>query len=118
MTRLQGLTDSPKQQYPIVLADGSTVTLYLYFCLQQIGWFYDFSWDGQVPPFAVYGNKLVTGPNVLRTLRELIPFGVGVVTRDGGDPAGQQDFVNGYCTLVLLDQTDVASIEGAYFPGS
>lgn len=115
---LQGLTDQPNQQYPIVLPDGSTATLYLRFCPQQIGWFYGLGWNGQTPPFECDGNKLVVTPNALRQLRNILPFGIAVVTPDGSDPAGQEDFVDGSCTLLLLDPTDVASIETTYFPGS
>lgn len=114
---LTGLTDQPNQLYPIQLSDGTTVTLTIQFWPQQNGWFYDLVWDGQNPPFEINGSQLVASPNVLRQWREIIPFGIAVATNSGQDPTDQEDFVNGNCTLVLLNPGDVASVEMTYFPG-
>lgn len=114
---IQGLTDQPKQEQPIKLPDGTTATLSLTFIPQQNGWFYDLSWDGLTPSWQNNGNCLVTGPNILRQYKNQIPFGLTVSTTDNQDPSGQEDFVNGRCTLVLLDPNDVIAIEATYFPG-
>ena len=114
---LQGLTDQPKQQWPITLPEGSTATMYLEYRPQQNGWFYDLVWDGVNPNWQLLGMRLVTHPNILRQYRNQITFGLTVSTPDGTDPTGQEDLVNGKCTLLLLDAADVLTIEGAYFPG-
>ena len=114
-SQLQGLTDSPSQSCPIGLPDGSTVTLMLTFRTQQLGWFYDLSWDGKTPPWQHYGNRLVASPNILRQYRNQLPFGITVSTANGLDPFSQTAFIDGTCTLLLLDGYDVASIEAAFF---
>lgn len=117
-TILTGLTDQPAQQSPIKLPDGSTATLNLFWTPQQNAWFYNLSWDGQTPSWQLNGMKLVAGPNVLRQYRNQIPFGITVSTSDQLDPTSQEDFVDGTCTLLLLDADDVHNIEGAFFPGN
>ena len=114
---LQGLTDSPNQQYPITLPDGSVVTMNLYFWPQQNGWFYDLTWNGKTPVWQSLGNQLVSSPNILRQYRNNIPFGLTVSTVDGLDPTGQEDFVDGTCTILLLSVSDIAAIETTFFPG-
>lgn len=115
---LTGLTDQPNQQYPITLPDGSAATLTLGFWPQQNGWFYNLAWSGRTPAFALNGQQLVVSPNLLRQWRNVLPFGLGVVTNDGLDPTDQEDFVNGNCTLFLLDTSDIATAETTLFPGS
>jgi hypothetical protein len=114
---LQGLTDSPNQQYPITLVDGTVATLVLQFWPQQGGWFYDLTWNGRTPAWQSLGNQLVSSPNILRQYRNNIPFGITVSTIDGLDPSGQEDFVDGTCTLLLLSSAEAAVIESTYFPG-
>ena len=117
MTTLTSITDDANQQMTIVLPDGTTATLTLYYRVQQKGWFYDLSWDGFSPPFQSLGNRLVTSPNVLREYRNQLTFGLTISTADAGEPVGQEDFVNGYATAILLDASDVLNIENTYFPG-
>lgn len=121
MQIVTGLTDQSPQVQPIVLPDGSTLTAVLTFRPQQGtiqgGWFADYSWDGQSPPWQLNGTCLVTSPNVLRQYKNQLPFGLTVSTTDNQDPQDQEDFVDGYCTLVLLDADDVIAIEATYFPG-
>jgi hypothetical protein len=115
---LTGLTDQPNQLYPITLPDGSVVTMNLYFWEQQLGWYYDLSWSGQTPAWQLNGQQLVTSPNILRQWKNVLPFGITVSTSDGLDPTDIEDFANGNCTLLLLDVSDIAAIEAAFYPGS
>lgn len=101
----------------ITLPDGTTVTWTLWYRPNQTGWFYDISWDGVSPAWERNGNRLVTSPNILRQSRALIPFGLTVATRDNGEPVRQQDFINGYATVILLDAVDVINIENTFYPG-
>ncbi len=117
MNIVENITDSSPQTMNIVLPDGSTVTWALTYRPNQGGWFYDISWDGINPPWVCNGNRLVTSPNILRQYRGFINFGLTVTTVDNGEPIGQSDFVNGYATVLLLDETDIANIESAYYPG-
>jgi hypothetical protein len=115
-TILTGLTDNPNQQWPITIPDGTTATLSLVYRPQQLGWFYDLSWDGNTPPWQNNGRRLVAGPNVLRQYRNQIPFGLTVSTGNNLDPFAQTAFIDGTCTLLLLDPVDISGIESALFP--
>lgn len=117
MNIVENITDSSPQTMAIVLPDGSTVTLTLTYRPNQSGWFYDISWDGFSPPWICNGNRLVTSPNILRQFKGFLPFGLTVTTIDNGEPVGQEDFVSGYATVILLSASDVLDIEATYFPG-
>lgn len=117
-TILTGLTSDPAQQWPISLPDGTTLTMRFRYRPQQLGWFYDLSWDGTTPPWQLQGCRLVTHPNILRQYRNQLDFGLTISTPDGRDPMSQQAFVNGNCTILLLDASDVIGIEAAFFPGT
>lgn len=115
---ITGLTDSPNQIQPVLLPDGSTLTMTLVYRPQQAGWFVDLSWDGQTPNWVNQGLRLTTSPNWLRQYKNQLPFGIGVHTTDLQDPAGQEDFASGYCQLILLDAADVVGVEEVYFAGN
>ena len=117
MNIIQNISDSSPQVLKIRLPDGSTVTWTLTYRPNQYGWFYDISWDGITPAWVCNGNRLVTSPNILRQYRGFIDFGITITTQDDGEPVGQEDFVSGYATAILLDPVDIINIEGTYFPG-
>jgi hypothetical protein len=110
---IQGLTDKPKQTTTIVLDDGTKVTLALEYRPQQLGWFYDLTWE----EFTLNGRRLVASPNIVRDFRNLIPFGISVLTAGAVEPLNQGDFVDGTVTLILLDADEVEEVEAAIFPG-
>jgi hypothetical protein len=113
MKTITGLTDQPKQQTGLVLSDGSRAVLTLEYRANQLGWFYDITWDS----FTLNGQRLVTSPNILRQFRNKLPFGIAVVTTDNVEPLRQTDFAAGVATLYLLDSTDVSDIETTVFGG-
>lgn len=115
---ITGLTDQPNQIQPVLTADGSTLTISLNYRPQQNGWFADISWDGQTPTWQSLGMRLTVGPNILRQYKNQLPFGLAVYTTDLRDPSGLEDFVNGYCKLMLLGADDVIGVEQVYFPGN
>lgn len=113
MTILSGITEQPKQTTTIVLPDGSKATLRLEYRPQQTGWFFDLEWSD----FTANGLRLVASPNILRTFRKLIPFGMAVLTDDAVEPLNQNDFADGVVTLILLDRVDVESVEETIYVG-
>ena len=115
MTVVNTITDQPKQTMVIQNADGTSITLTLYYRVQQYAWFYDISWDGLNPPFKRTGQQLVVNPNILRTARNILTFGLSVMTTDGADPAAQDDFSSGYATMALLSPAEVQTVEGVWF---
>lgn len=117
-SELSGLTDDPSQNYPITLPDGSLATFVFEFWPQQNGWFYTKTWNGQTPPFQDGWEQLVVSPNVLRQWKNILPFGIACGTATGEDPTDQEDFVNGNCTLLLLNASDVVQVESDYYQGN
>lgn len=111
MKLLEGITDAPKQTMAFFLADGSKATLSLEYSPNQLAWFYDVAWVD----FAANGRRLVASPNILRQFRELIPFGIAVLTAGGADPLQQEDLVAVATSFVLLEADDVANVEETAF---
>lgn len=113
MKTVQGITNAPKQTLAIVLDDGSRVTLALEYRPQQLGWFYDVGHAD----FAATGLRLVASPNILRGFRNLIPFGIAILTAGAVEPLNQKDFIDGTITVLLLDESEVDEVEALVFPG-
>lgn len=113
MTTVQGLNDSGNQVVSIPLADGTRVSLTLYFRPQQSAWFFDVVYNA----FTCLGRRMVCSPNLLRQFRNIVPFGLAVFTVGNVEPNTQTAFVDGTASLVLLDSTDVSSVETTLFPG-
>lgn len=113
MNLLGGLTDQPKQTTTIVLADGSRATLALEYRPNQLCWVYGLTW-GEIE---ILGCQLVASPNIVRQFRTRLPFGIAVITAGNIDPTDQEAFVNGSCSVYLLDADDVADVEAAIFAG-
>lgn len=120
MNIVNGITSQPTQVMSITLADGSRVTLTLYFRPQQNGWFYDIQWPGSElleVPFKCQNRRLVVAGNMLRQFRDLIPFGIALFSVDNTDPMTQACLADGTVTLVLLNADDVLSIEATAYAG-
>ena len=111
MKTITGITNKPNQACTLTLSDGTKATLNLYFRPQQTGWFLDVSYS----TVTINGLRLVSSPNILRSWRRLIPFGLAFTMPDGSDPSGQEDFST--ATFLLLEQADIATVEAAAFPG-
>lgn len=114
MTTLTGLTSQPRQQSAFILPDGSQVSLYLEYRAQQLGWFFDLTWQ----TWTLTGLRLTTFPNVLRQWQRIFPFGLAVVGKDNADPLNITDLADGTVTLLVLDATDLATIESVAFTGN
>ena len=108
MTQITGITLNPKQSLTLVLTNGGQATLYLEYMNGQQGWFYNISYGTWVSGY----RRLTVSANLLRAFRNIIPFGLGVMTTDGYEPIFINDFQNGRASLFLLNQSDMASFEG------
>lgn len=111
MNLLSGLTDQPKQESTIVLADGSRAVLRLEYHPNQLCWVYDLAW-GEIE---IKGGQLTASPNILRQFRHRLPFGIAVLAAGDLDPTDQESFVNGSTLIYLLDAAEVDEVEAAIF---
>lgn len=113
MNLVEGISDLPKQQTTILLADGSGVSLYLEYRPNQLGWFYDLARGA----FSLKGQRLPTSPRVLRKYRNLLPFDLCVLATGNVEPINQTDFADGTVKLYLVEGDDLTAIETAAYPG-
>lgn len=107
MKQVTSLTDDAKQNVNLVLDSGARVSMQINYLPNQQGWFYSLTYG----TFIVNNMRLVTGPNVLRKFRNIIPFGISCLIADGFEPIYQSDFVSGRATLYLLNQAEIVQVE-------
>jgi hypothetical protein len=108
MVQIDNLTDDADQKTTIVLEDGSSVTLELFFRPAIERWTVDVTYGTEL---IVKGMTLTLHPNILRGWRNLIPFGMMVYSIDGGDPYYIDDFSSQRIKLYIMDSTEVESVE-------
>jgi len=104
-------TADPNQSISIVLADGTVVSMTLNYFAGQEGWFYSLNYNNGA--FIANNRRLVTSPNMLSQFKNLIEFGLSVVTTDDYEPIFLTDFVTGRASFYILESVHVAAIEGA-----
>lgn len=100
-------TDNPKQTAALVLENNETVTFRLYYYETQLSWYFDFEYGSVISN----GNKVVLGNNILRSFKNIIPFGLAFKSLDGVEPYAVDDFTSGRVTVYLLSQEDVVAME-------
>lgn len=113
--RVDNLTAAGVQTTIALLADGSSVKLTFRYRPAIQRW----TVDVERGSFKANGLGLATNPNLLRTWRNVIPFGLAVSTADGTDPFMADDLVSGRVQITMLDSTlegtDLADVEAASF---
>ena len=114
MKQILELTTTYKQERLVVLESGLVFTLGLEYVVNQMGWFYYILFG----KFATHGNRLVTSSNILRQYKNILPFGVAVMTIDGTDPFLIDDFVTGRVRVFTLNSDDVNFIEATLYNGN
>lgn len=100
-------TANPKQTCTLVLENQETVTFRLYFLPTQLSWYFDFTYNDVVNN----GNKVVLGANILRSFKNIIPFGLAFQANDGVEPFEVDCFINGRINVYLLSSDDVEAME-------
>lgn len=106
MFQLTNLTSAGNQTTTAILADGTTVRLRFLYRAAVQRWTVDVEYKDYVNN----GMGLATNPNLLRTWRQIIPFGLRVETVDGTDPFMASDLDNSggqvpRVKVFVLDQT-------------
>lgn len=64
---------------------------------------------------SIQGISVLTGLNILRQWKNILPYGIACVRSDGLDPYQINDFSSGISNLYLLNAADVANIEAEWF---
>lgn len=107
MQQIDNLSDDADQLLTMTLTDVSDVQLEFIYLPAIQRW----SMNLSHPNLTLHGFNLGVGPNVLRQWRELIPFGMAILSTDGLDPVDISDFANGRITVNILTPDEVALVE-------
>lgn len=108
---IQQVTQDPLQKQTLILPDGTSLTLTIYFVPMQYGWFITSLVYGS---FTLTGLRITVSPNMLRQFKNQIPFGLACYANASGlgrEPSQQEDFSSSAFSLYLLDQAEVAQYE-------
>ena len=111
MQQVTNLSNEADQITNIVLDDGSVLQLELLWRGAIERWMLNVTH----PDLTVNLINLCTGANILRPWINLVPFGLGVVSTDGQDPAFLTDFSSGRITLYVLSASEVQSVESSVY---
>lgn len=115
MQIVTGITTQPSQQLALTLDDGTLVGVLLTYIDQQTGWFANFT--GPFACMPINGLRLTASPNVLRQWKRILDFGLGIARVDGTDPLLIGDLADPQTTILLLNSSDLATIESTLYPG-
>ena len=103
---------SPRQQKTILLENGNTFTLNIYYKSLTSGWYYDVFYAPL--NFILKGQKATHGLNALEPFRERLPFGLSFRVEDGGEIWYLNDFSSERVKVYLLNSTDLQDISAEY----
>ena len=110
MKVLSGIMATGQQRLSTMAYNGDVIEMTLYFQSRTGSWKIDVSCDD----FIVKGLRVSHVPNILSQYKNIIPFGIGVVITDGGEPFLINDFSTGRVELAILSPDEVNSIEDLY----
>lgn len=105
MLLIQRVTADPLQSQTLVLDDGTTFAIEMYYRQSQQGWFFNSIVYGD---FEVQGIRITNNVNMLNQFRNLIPFGLACISTDNREPSLQEDFLSGASKLYVLTSAEVA----------
>ena len=105
------VTDDSLQTQNLILPDGTTLSLTLYYMPMQYGWFIQNLTYGT---FVLEGFRVCVSPNMLRQFKNQIPFGLACYANGvSREPTQQEDFNQGVFSLYILDSAEVTQLENA-----
>lgn len=108
MLLIQQVTSDTLQKQTIVLEDGSSFTITLYFMPLQYGWFIQELIYGD---FILRGVRVTNSPNILRQWKNKIPFGISCISKENREPYFIDDFSSGSSSLYVLTESEVQAYE-------
>ena len=110
-TIVDNLTNSADQLTILILGDGTTVSLELLYHGATQRWVANITYGNTT----INGLGLCCSPNILRQWRNVLPFGLAIVTTDQTDPFSINDFSSGRVLIYLLNAADVIAMEDLVF---
>lgn len=105
MFLIQNVTSNPYQKQAVVLENGESVIMTLYFRPLQLGWFVE---QLTYQTFVLNGLRITNSPNMLNQWRNQLPFGLACFSTANREPSQQKDFSSGASKLYVLTEAEVA----------
>ena len=110
MRLLNKIDANADQKFTVVGENQEIIPFRIYYVPSQFAWFFDLSYNG----ITVNGCKVSVSPNMLRNIKNRIPFGLACITNDGHEPYYLDDFKNDRIRLYLLNANEVQQIEESF----
>ena len=104
MYLIENITTDPRQKRTLILPDGKTITLEIYFVPMQLGWFIT---NLEYDDFQLKGIRITNQPNILYQWKNQIPFGLACFSQGDREPTLQDDFSTGASKLYILTEDEV-----------
>jgi hypothetical protein len=111
MRQISEISSDPKQKFTFITDDNISFEFKLEFIASQQGWFYSLKYQN----LSINGNRLVTDINILRSYKNILPFGIGIMTDDATEPFLIDDFSTGRVKFYLLDKAEVKDLETTFY---
>ena len=108
MLRIQNLTDDALQRTTVVLPDGTSFIITIYYMPLQYSWFIRSIEYGD---FILNCMRISNNVNILRQFKNQIPFGLSCFTEGNREPTQLQDFSSGAAKLFVLTEEEVSAYE-------
>lgn len=103
MRQILGITTNPLQTQILVLDDGTSFTLTIYFRPLQQGWFIN---NLTYQTFILNGVRITNSPNMLYQFQNKLPFGLACFSTDNREPSLEEDFFSEASNLYILTQAE------------
>jgi len=111
MRQITEISEDPTQKLDIVTEDNQTFELSLEYSDQQQGWFYSIIFGDLI----INGSRIITGLNILRNYKNIIPFGISILTDDLSEPIFIDDFSTERVRFIILTEEEVETIETVFY---
>jgi len=110
MKKITTLSSEGKQSFRFAIEGYDAVQVILEFKMNQNAWFYSILWG----TFEVKNGRVVTGLNLLRQYRNIIPFGILVYHPENIDPITVYDWMSNGYEFYMMDESDIIAVEEYY----
>ena len=110
--RINGISTDPYQEFNVNVPEtGKQVKITLRYLPTQRAWYMDFLYEN----IEEKGIKLVITPNILRSYKKILPFGLMITSANDMYPMDIDSFYSEQNSLYLLDSVYVNNLENSIY---
>jgi len=110
MKRLDGIRATGVQDFSTVIENGDSIKITLSYNAAIQSFDFDLEWQD----FVLKGNRIYSSPNLLSQYKNIIPFGLAVITEGTGDPFLINDFAKDRANIYILSLDEVQEVSDYY----